>query len=58
MEELAATINEISNNVEKNAENAKAASDMADNVSEQAGESRQRMAGDAFCHDGHQQQLQ
>ena len=43
MEELAATINEISNNVEKNAENAKAASDMADNVSEQAGESRQRM---------------
>ena len=43
MEELAATINEISNNVEKNAENAKSASDMADNVREQAGESRQRM---------------
>lgn len=43
VEELAATINEISNTVGKNADNAKAASTMADNVKAQAGQSRERM---------------
>ena len=46
MEELAATINEISN-VEKMHRKCKAASDMADNVREQAGK-----ADPSVCRDG------
>ena len=43
MEELAATINEISEHVEQNAESARSASEMASTVQAQAGESRQRV---------------